>query len=186
MNTTHKITQKKLILNALMNFKGVFNKSPDEKALNLYADLLSESFEIKQVTWALSNIIKKGSPFFPSCGEIFAELSPKHQTKEDLAPKIAVEVLNLIKEFSQYRELEMLEKASPDARLVFLALGSTQDIRLSENPETVRAQLERLAKSVLSSKEAGEKQKKLVKLGLIKNEEAGEMRRIDFGEFKNE
>jgi hypothetical protein len=180
MNTTHKITQKKLILNALMNFKGVFNKSPDEKALNLYAELLGESFELKQVTWALSSIIRKGSPFFPSCGEIFAELTPKKESKEDLAPRLAVEVLNLIKEFSQYREKEMLEKASPDAKLVFQALGSTMDIRLSENQETTRAQLERLARSVLSNKEATQKVANLARMGLIKNDENGELKKLNF------
>jgi hypothetical protein len=175
-----QLLSKKLILKALKNYRNLFNKAPNDEALELYSEILSESFEFKQVTWALSKLIKKGSPFFPACGEIFAQLTPKTETKEELAPKIAAEIFQLLRDFSQYDEGKMLEKASENARLVFLALGSTMDIRLSENIETTRAQLERLAKSVLSSKEAGIKIHELKQIGV----EVPEMKKLSFGEFE--
>lgn len=183
-----KILSRKLTLEALKKYRGLFNKSPDDQSLELYADMLCEKYEFKQVTWALTEFVKKGSPFFPSCGEIFALLSHPEERKEDLAPMIVSEMLKALRAYGQYDEVRMLESVSENARLAFKALGNTMDIRLSENIETTKAQLERLVKGVLASKEHQIKREELAKIGIHQNViqigSRAPMKSLDFSEFE--
>lgn len=157
---------KKLIIEALRKYRGLFNKSPDDQALELYGEMLSESFEFKQITWALSQFVKKGSPFFPGCGEIFSLLTPPEEKKEDKAPLIVAEMIQAIRNYGQWDEERMLLSVSDDARAAFKALGPTHDVRNSENIETTKAQLERLVKGVLASKQNAAQKEQLEKIGI--------------------
>lgn len=170
---------RKLTLEALRKYRGLFNKSPADDAIELYADMLCEKFEFKQVTWALSELVKKGSPYFPSCGEIFAMLAPPEERKEDIAPVIVAEMIKLIRAYGKYDEAKMMMAASPHAKAAFKALGDTSDIRNSENFETTKAQLERLVKGVLAAKETGVKLERLEKIGLAPTP----MQKLDYSGF---
>jgi hypothetical protein len=157
---------KKLIHEALRKYGALFSKAPTDQALELYADMLSENFEFKQVTWALSQLIKKGSPFFPSCGEIFSMLKVPEERKEDQAPIIANEIISFVKLHHFDLEYKYLDTLSPLAREVIQSIGGTQDIRNSENFEIMKAQLERSVKSVIAAKEYSSKVLQLNKIGI--------------------
>lgn len=176
-----KILSRKLTIEALKKFRGLFNKSPDDQAIELYADMLCEKFEFKQVTWALTEIVKKGSPFFPSCGEIFSTLTPAEERKEDVAPVIVAEMIKLIRTYGKYDESRMMMAASPNAKLAFKALGDTSDIRNSENFETTKAQLERLVKGVIAAKDNKSTMDQLERIGIQPPKTA--MQKLDFGGY---
>jgi hypothetical protein len=179
MKSERQILTRKLTLEALKKYRGLFNKSPDDEAIELYADMLCEKFEFKQVTWALTEFVKKGSPFFPSCGEIFSLLTPPEEKKEELAPIIVAEMIKLIRAYGKYDEARMIMAASPNAKLAFRALGDTSDIRNSENFETTKAQLERLVKGVLASKENKSTTDQLQRIV----EPKSDLQRIDYSGF---
>lgn len=168
MTDEKKELSRKLILEALKKYGGLFNKCPTDFALETYSDLLVESFEFKQVTWALSQFVRNGSAFFPSCGEIFSQLQVKEISKDEKANSVVAELFQAIKDFSQYREVEMIEQLSEDARLTLLAMGGTSELRNAEidNIGTTRAQLRDLAKSVIASKENVSKAEKLQRIGI--------------------
>lgn len=186
-NNRKQELSKKLIIEALKKFRGLFNKSPSDTDIETYAEMLCVEFEFKQVTWALSQHVKKGSVFFPSCGEIFNYLTPRQESAQDKAPQIAQEVLNALRTYGPHDEQRMIEMVSDDARLVFLAIGYTGDIRSSENYETTKAQIERLARGVLASRETSAKNEKLQGLGVNTSKvlklDRNNMQKIDFSEF---
>lgn len=170
---------KKLIHQALIKYTALFNKSPSEQALELYAEMLADKFEFKQVTWALSEHVKNGSPFFPSCGEIFSYLKTTDESEIDKAPQVASEMLKALRTYGPHAEAEMLANVSNEARLTFQALGHTSDIRNSENIDTVRAQLERLARSVLKTNQASNKKDQLEKIGIN-----SQMKKLNFSDLE--
>lgn len=178
---------RKLIFEALKKYRGLFNKSPEESDLETYAEMLVGEFEFKQVTWALSQHVKKGSAFFPSCGEIFNYLTPRQEAVQDKAPQIAQEILQLLRWYGPHAEDEMFKEASSDARRVFQAIGYTGDIRNSENYETTKAQIERLARGVLASQAASEKNEQLQKMGIdtskVLTMKKPEMKSLSFTDF---
>lgn len=142
-----------------------FNQQPSDERITAYAKALS-NYSPKQIIFAFKEVINSGAPFFPSLAEILKHLRLDQEKKEDLAPVIVKEIIGLIRSFGKYNENEMLEAASPDARLVFLAIGNTDDIRNSENFETMQAQLERLTKGILASKINESKSVKLESIGI--------------------
>lgn len=168
----------------LQKFNNRLNKSQreSEQVMHDWATYLAieKNFTVAQVGCALSSLMSKGPKFMPSAYEIEAELLPTQEKKEDLAPVIANEIITLIRSYHSDLEDNMLEKASPDARLVFLAIGNTSDIRTSENFETTKAQLERMIKGVLASKESRFKKQKLESIGLGK---VLEMRTMDYSNY---
>jgi hypothetical protein len=194
MSTELNDAKRQAVLELLIRFNGYLNKSQSEPEhkLESWADFLAikRGFTVKQVAFALDQLTRRGSPYMPSALEIAQVLTPVQEKKEDLAPSIVSEMLKLIRSFSQYNEREMLEAASENARLAFLALGPTQDIRMSENIETTKAQLERLVKSVLSAKESGFHNQKLSQIGIdpknvIRISDKKPMVRLDFSDFTN-
>lgn len=184
MNSEKLELSKKLMLEALKEYRGLFNKSPNDKDLELYVKMLCPVFEFKQVTWALTEFVKKGSAFFPSCGEIFAQLKVNEPTKEDKAPLIVLEILQAIRLFSQYDELKMIETLSEDARLTLLAIGGTSDLRNSDhdNIGTTKAQLERAVKGILASKSNAMKNESLERIG-ISTGKVLEFKTVDYSGF---
>lgn len=180
---------RKLIIEALRKYRGLFNKSPSDDDLETYGDMLVSEYEFKQVTWALSQHVKKGSAFFPSCGEIFSYLTPKVESAADRAPQVAMEILNAIRTYGPHAEVEMMQMVSEDARHTLLAIGFTGDIRNSENYETTKAQIERLARGVLASKESTVKNEKLERIGIATGKvlpmNKPGMKTIDFSTFLN-
>lgn len=143
-----------------------FNQAPGDDRITAYAKALSNHTP-QQVIFAFKQVINSGSAFFPSLAEILKHLRPPEEKREDLAPSIAAEIIQLLRLYGKYDEDRMRQAASQDARLVFLQLGDTSDIRNSENFETMRAQLERLARSVLSRKDAIKKAEELQKIGIV-------------------
>lgn len=142
-----------------------FNQQPTAEKINAYAlDLVTYTPE--QITFAFREIINSGSAFFPSIAEIISKLKPKEEKREDKAPRIVMEMIKALRDFSQYDESRMLASVSPEARAAFEILGSTHDIRISEEIEIAKAQLERLVKSALSREESVEWQGKLAKVGI--------------------
>jgi Golgi nucleoside diphosphatase len=124
-----------------------FNQQPSDDRITAYAKALA-NYSDKQVIFA------------------FKHLKPQEET-HDKAPQIAAEMLKLIRWYGKHDEENMLKNASPEARETFLRLGDTQDIRNSENTDTVRAQLERLARSVMQSKQVEVKNKQLENIGIV-------------------
>lgn len=144
----------------------LFNQQPSDERINAYAKAL-QNYTPKQIIYAFKQVINSGSAFFPSLAEILKHLRVDEDRKEDRAPLIVKEIIQAIRSFNQYNEKEMLESVSEDARLVFLAIGNTGDIRNSENFETMQAQLERLVKGVISSKETSIKKEKINQVSTI-------------------
>lgn len=142
-----------------------FNQQPSPEKINAYAQDLME-YEPHQITFAFRQVINSGSSFFPSLAEILKHLRPPETRKEDLAPVIVNEMLQAIRYYGQYDEERMKASVSENARLAFDALGNTMDIRLSENIETTKAQLERLVKGVLANKDASYKTEQLAQIGI--------------------
>jgi hypothetical protein len=184
IDAKRKEISRKLILEALKKFTGLFNKSPNAQALELYAEMLAESYEFKQVTWALTEFVKSGSPFFPSCGEIFGKLKVQAPSKDEKANAIVAELFQAIKDFSQYCEIEMIETLSEDARLVLSSMGGTSELRNSsiDNLGTTRAQLRDLAKSVIASKENKIKTETLERIGINTGARV-EFKKMDLAEY---
>lgn len=142
-----------------------FNQEPSDAKITAYAKELME-YTPEQINFAFRQVIKSGSAFFPSLAEVLKHLSPASEPLQDKAPQIATEMLQALRWYGPHDEVRMLESVSPEAKLVFERLGYTGDIRNSENIDTVRAQLERLARSVLSSKVAQDKNEKLESIGI--------------------
>jgi hypothetical protein len=165
----------------------LFNQAPTEEKINAYANAL-QNYTPQQITFAFQKVILKGSAFFPSLAEILAFLRPPVERPEDRAPIIVTEMLGLLRLFNQYEEDKMLGAASEDARLAFLALGHTMDIRLSENFETTKAQLERLVKGVLAAKATANLASEQARVGIqnvVKLERKG-FQKISFGDSNPE
>lgn len=142
-----------------------FNQEPSDAKITAYAKELMD-YTPEQISFAFRQVILSGSAFFPSLAEVLKHLRPV-QVSHDRAPEIAAEMLKLIRWYGKHDEENMLKNASPEARETFLRLGDTQDIRNSENTDTVRAQLERLARSVMQSKQVEAKNEQLEKIGIV-------------------
>lgn len=142
-----------------------FNQQPSEDRITAYSNALM-NYEPHQIIFAFRQVINSGSAFFPSLAEVLRHLRPQEET-HDRAPQVAAEMLKLIRWYGKHDEAAMLQNASPEARETFLRLGDTQDIRNSENTDTVRAQLERLARSVVASKSVEAKNAQLEKIGIV-------------------
>jgi hypothetical protein len=157
----------------------LFNQMPNDEKISAYAKAL-ENYEPRQIVFAFRQVIKSGSAFFPSLAEILKHLQPAKELVQDQAPAIATEIMQLLRWYGPHDEANMIKNASGEAKLVFQALGFTGDIRNSENPDTVRAQLERLARSVLSRKTANDKNAALEKIGI----DTGKVLKLQKPEFK--
>lgn len=144
----------------------LFNQQPGEDRINAYAEALSK-YTDKQVIFAFNQVIKSGSAFFPSIAEILKHLQPATEGVTDRAPQIAAEMLQMVRWYGKHDEVNMLKNCSPEAKTVFEKWGDTSSIRNSENLETTRAQLERLARSVAGSAQAQEKNEQLNKIGIV-------------------
>lgn len=142
-----------------------FNQEPSDAKITAYAkDLMDYSPE--QINFAFRQIINSGTAFFPSLAEILKHLKPAQEV-HDKAPQIAAEMLQALRWYGPHDEVNMLKNISPEAKATFERLGNTQDIRNSENTDTVRAQLERLARSVMQSKQVEAKNEQLQKIGIV-------------------
>lgn len=159
-----------------------FNQQPSPEKINAYAQDLMD-FTPEQIRFAFREVINSGSAFFPSLAEILMRLKPKQESKEDIAPRIVEEMLKAIRDFSQYDEERMLASVSEEARMAFKMLGSTHDLRLSEEIEIVKAQLRGLVKSVISSRDANIQSRKLETIGI--SSPTG-MAKIDFNSIAGE
>lgn len=135
-----KIALKEIIY----NFGLMFNQQPSPERIDVYADTLAPLGE-DGVKLAFQRIIKSGSSFFPSIAEIYEAINPK---KTDESAIVASEIIKLVRVYGPHAENELMQNCSPLARRVILQLGSLDFVRNSENTETIRAQLERLARSI--------------------------------------
>lgn len=160
----------------------LFNQMPNEERITAYAKALM-NYEPNQIIFAFKKVINSGSAFFPSLAEILKHLRPAQEVATDKAPQIANEMLSALKTYGPHDEANMLKNVSEEARLTFTRLGFTGDIRNSENIDTVRAQLERLARSVISSREADNKNKQLESIGIVIPFNKPDMKKLDFSEF---
>jgi hypothetical protein len=157
-----------------------FNQQPTPERINAYAqDLLDYTPE--QVTYAFRQVINSGSAFFPSLAEILKHLRPPEERKEDIAPVVVAEMIQLIRAYGKYDESRMMMAASHHAKLAFKALGDTSDIRNSENFETTKAQLERLVKGVLAAKDNKSTMDRLERIGI--SGPKPDMQKLDFSGF---
>lgn len=135
-----KVSMQRIIY----NFGLMFNQQPSAERIEIYADVLLPLGE-DVVKLAFERIIRSGSAFFPSVAEIYQALNPK---MPDSSAIVANEIIKLIRIYGPHCEDELIKNASPLAREVIAHLGSTESIRSSENTDMIRAQLERLAKSI--------------------------------------
>lgn len=177
---------KKLIIEALKKFRGLCKSPPSDEDLETYGDMLVGEYEFKQITWALTQHVKKGSVFFPSCGELFGYLTPREESVQDRAPVVVNEIIQAIRLHPYDLESRMYPTLSPEAAAVIHANGGTRSIRDSDNFETMKAQIERLAKGVLASIDSAKKNAQLAKIGITGNViemKRPEMRSLDFSTF---
>jgi hypothetical protein len=159
-----------------------FNQQPSPERIEAYAIDLME-FTPAQVTYAFRQVINSGSAFFTSLAEVLKHLRPAMDQGQDRAPQVANEMLNALRTYGPHDEENMLKNVSEEARLAFSALGYTGHIRNSENIDTVRAQLERLARSVISSRENAQKNNQLEKIGIVLPMKKPGMKKLDFNSF---
>lgn len=160
-----------------------FNQQPSPERIHAYATDLME-FTPEQITFAFRKIINSGTAFFPSLAEILKHLRPPQEIATDKAPQVVAEMLQALRWYGPHDEAKMLANVSPEAKLTFQRLGHTGDIRNSENIDTIRAQLERLARSVLSSREADRKNEELQSIGIVLQLKKPDMQKIDFGSMQ--
>jgi len=160
----------------------LFNQQPSDDKINAYAKALS-NYTPKQITFAFNQVILSGTAFFPSLAEILKHLRPNTEAKEDRAPIIVKEIIQAIRSWNKDLEAQMLESVSEDARLCFLAIGNTSDLRNSENFETMSAQIERLVKGVLAAKTNSIKNEKLERIGIKQEGKLLQLRTMDYSNF---
>lgn len=159
-------SEKLLAIKATIFEMGLrFNQQPTNERIHAYATDLME-FTPDQISFAFRQVINSGSAFFPSLAEILKHLRPVVESNQDKAPQVVAEMLQALRTYGPHDEANMLNNVSEEARDTFLALGYTGDIRNSENIDTVRAQLERLARGVMATKAAQVKNKELEKIGI--------------------
>lgn len=176
-------TEKFIEIKAAIYEMGLlFNQMPNDEKITAYAKALV-NYESTQIIFAFKQVIKSGSAFFPSLAEILKHLQPGKEDEIDQAPQIAAEMLRLIRWYGKHDEVNMLKNASPEARETFIKLGDTQDIRNSENTDTVRAQLERLARSVKASQKISEKNEKLEQIGIVLPMKRPALQKPEFSNF---
>lgn len=157
----------------------LFNQAPSDDKIKAYAKALT-NYSPKQITFAFNQVILSGSAFFPSLAEILKHLRPDLDKKEDRAPVIVKEILQFIRSWHPDLERENMDKLSEYARLVFLSIGNTADLRNSENFETMSAQVERLVKGVLAAKTNNIKSERLERIGIISS---NDFKTIDYSGF---
>lgn len=143
----------------------LFNQQPNDDKITAYANALM-NYEPKQIIFAFKKVIDSGSAFFPSLAEILKHLRPAENTKEDKAPIIVNEIIQFIRLHPFDLEKNHTHTLSTEALEVIIANGGTRAIRDSENFETMKAQLERLAKGVIANRDAGIKNEALQKIGI--------------------
>jgi len=160
----------------------LFNQAPSDDKITAYANALM-NYSPKQIIFAFNQVILSGTAFFPSLAEILKHLRPNTEVKEDRAPIIVKEIIQAIRSWNKDLEAQMLESVSEDARLCFLAIGNTSDLRNSENFETMSAQVERLVKGVLAAKTNNIKNEKLERIGIKQEGKLLHMRTQDFSNF---
>lgn len=141
-------------------------QQPTEQMVNAYAKALL-NYTPQQITYAFNQVILSGSAFFPSLAEVLKHLRPQEEKKEDLAPIIANEIISFVRLHHFDLEKNYFHTLSETAQAVIEANGGTKSIRDSDNPETMKAQLERLVKGVLASKTTEVKNKQLEKIGIV-------------------
>lgn len=175
--------KKLAIKSAIFQMALRFNQEPSREKIEAYAIDLME-FTPEQITYAFRKIINSGTAFFPSLAEILKHLRPAQEIATDKAPQVAAEMLQALRWYGPHDEAKMLNNVSPEARITFQRLGHTGDIRNSENIDTIRAQLERLARSVLSSREADRKNNELENIGIVLQLKKPDLQKIDFGSIQ--
>lgn len=168
INDRKQELSKKLIIEALKKYRGLFNKSPSDDDLETYGEMLSGQFEFKQVTWALTEHVKKGSAFFPSCGEIFAYLAPKEESSEDRAAIATDEIIRFAQAYGYMQTEKAFLAMSEDARI---ACGSpTFLLEVCNTPfedlTTLKAQIRRQAKAAFERSINTAKNEKLQAIGI--------------------
>ena len=164
----------------------LFNQQPTDERITAYANAWM-NYEPNQIIFAFRQVIKSETAFFPSLAEVLKHLRQASEAHIDRAPQIAAEMLRAIRTYGPHEEDKMIDSVSEDARLTFLRLGYTGDIRNSENTDTVRAQLERLARSVIATKEVQNKNKQLEALGIsVLPMKKPDMQSISFSDFNPE
>jgi hypothetical protein len=139
------MSKEKLSMQQIIyNFGLMFNQQPTSERIEIYADVLLPLGE-DVVKLAFERIIRSGSAFFPSVAEIYEAINPK---KPDVSAIVANEIIKLLRIYGPHAEQDLIKNASPLAKSVLVHIGSTESLRASENTDMIRAQLERLAKSI--------------------------------------
>lgn len=162
-----------------------FNQEPSDSKITAYAKELID-YTPEQINFAFRQVINSGSAFFPSLAEVLKHLCPATESNVDKAPQVAQEIINLLRNYGPHDEQRMLQAASEEAQWVFAQIGYTGDLRTSENYETTKAQIERLARGVLSSLDAHKKNTDLAKIGItgkVLHLKKPEMRTMDFSGY---
>lgn len=171
----------------LMKFNNNLNKSQreSEETLTQWAEYLAldKKFTVTQIGFALAQLMGKNTKFMPSAYEIEACLIPVEDSKEDLAPIIVNEIIRAIRLHPYDLESRMFPTLSAEANAVIEANGGTRSIRDSDNFETMKAQLERLAKGVLASRDSNKKNAKLESVGIVLEMKRPEMKLMDYSSF---
>ena len=163
----------------------LFNQQPGDERITAYAKALM-NYSPKQIVFAFNQVILSGSAFFPSLAEVLKHLRPQEEKKEDLAPIIANEIISFVRLHHFDLEKNYLHTLSETAQAVISANGGTKSIRDSENPETMKAQLERLIRGVIASKESGAKNIQLEKIGIMAPKLNTVFQTLDYSEFHRE
>ena len=146
--------KKQQLYSALYSTSLTFNQSqrPSDDAIEAYVEILS-SFTVEQVVNALKQIILKGSPFYPSCGEIAIQITGKPATidQDAQADAMAGEIVKAIKQFGSYQSVAAKESLGVVAWRAVEYLGGWQSLCCSDISDLgmLRAQAKRATKSSL-------------------------------------
>lgn len=148
----------------------LFSQKVSDIKIEAYAKML-RPYSVAQITMAFSNIVKKGSDFFPSCSRVIAEIMPT-ENREDVAQSMADNIVNQVLRFGRYQQREMGSYLTKPEKMALQRIGGCLTILDSNKDDmpTIRAQLRRTCNSVLSIGEVEKKQEVMGKLALVKDE----------------
>ena len=160
----------------------LFNQQPTDERITAYSKAL-QNYSPNQIKFAFNSVILSGSAFFPSLAEILVHLKPMKPKSEDVAAEMMEEIVRVAIEHGQYRTDRAYESLSEktramivDDRHIFMRICKSLE---SELP-TIKAQLRNLLRARLESGTAEVHNGRLLKLGIIKQDQIEGMNKLEF------
>lgn len=160
----------KSIMAMLVKFNSLFSRhqrESEETLLVWSGYLASRNFTVKQVGFALAELVKGGPVFMPSAHEIVGVLIPAVMPKEYRAETIATEIHEAIMDTSSGSKVNFPDGMAADTKATVDALGGYRVLKESDfSKDWNRSRLVKGAMAVLTANEANTRNAKLKSQGI--------------------